>query len=338
MQKPRQMGPNERNGYKCPRVSFQSISAAAAAIEVEAETVMKENHTLPAAIVVFLSYLLRLSSAMVNLRTPSVSFSVLDLPATFALPVNRSGICGALDVAHPLDACSSIRSGLPRVGNARRVRFVLIERGNCSFEDKVKHAKEAGFRAAIVYDNEENHNLMSMLGDGQGILQIHAVFVSKRGGEILKMYAQGEDGECCISPIIEGTAWTVLVISMFSLVIIISVLAILIFIRNHRLQRQRTSYSSTAIRSEAVNDLPCLIFHASCQNNNLTAETCAICLENYNDGETLRVLPCQHEELFAFAQTAMAIESLSLWPSVAHAHASIGRKFIGMNILPLMVV
>jgi E3 ubiquitin-protein ligase RNF13 len=32
---------------------------------------------------------------------------------------------------------------------------VLIIRGGCSFEHKVRRAQKAGFKAAIVFDNEE---------------------------------------------------------------------------------------------------------------------------------------------------------------------------------------
>ncbi|XP_058090890.1 receptor homology region, transmembrane domain- and RING domain-containing protein 1 isoform X2 [Magnolia sinica] len=283
-----------------------------------------KKYSFPVIIIVF--SFVQISSAIVQFKTKSFSFSVIDAPAPFAVPVNRSGICGALYVANPPDACSSIRNNLPSFGNADHVRFALIVRGNCTFEEKVRNTQAAGFRAAIVYDDQDNHNLMSMIGKPRGI-QVHAVFVSRRAGEILKMYAQGKDGECCISPLFEGTAWTVLVISMFSLVIIVSVLAILILSRNNRLQRQRSDHYSPTINAEIVRNLPCVTFHTACQNGNLMAESCAICLEVYRDGETLRVLPCQHALLYWRRHDKSPIISLEFLhggPHFGFVHCSSG--------------
>jgi E3 ubiquitin-protein ligase RNF13 len=39
---------------------------------------------------------------------------------------------------------------------------VLIVRGGCSFEEKVRKAQRAGFKAAIIYDNEDRGTLIAM--------------------------------------------------------------------------------------------------------------------------------------------------------------------------------
>lgn len=75
--------------------------------------------------------------------------------------MNRSGICGPLHLADPLDACSSLRKSFGFEAEADQPRFALIERGNCPFEVKVKHAQAAGFQAAIVYDDADHRNLVS---------------------------------------------------------------------------------------------------------------------------------------------------------------------------------
>ncbi|XP_077231345.1 receptor homology region transmembrane domain ring H2 motif protein 1 [Tasmannia lanceolata] len=244
---------------------------------------------------IFLFSFLPLSSAIVQLKGKSFSFSFIDAPATFAVAVNSSGICGALYVSDPLDACSSLQNA-PIPGDPDRVRFALIERGNCTFEVKVRNAQEAGFRAAVVYDDQENSNLISMIGDSEGIL-VHAVFISKAAGEILRKLARGEEGECCINYLSDETAWTVLVISLISLIIIMSILAIFFFARNRRARQQATSphHFPPTINSQIVDVLPCFTFNTSCSDCKPTAETCSICLEDYKNGETLKVLPCQHE-------------------------------------------
>lgn len=135
-----------------------------------------------------------------------------------------------------------------------------------------------------------------VVGNPQGI-QVHAVFISNSAGETLKLFAQSEKGECCISPLSEGRAWTVLVISIFSLIIILSVFGMLLLARKHRMRRQQVPQHSPHVNCRMVKSLPTVTFTTACQNENRTAATCSICLEDYQDGESLRVLPCRHGKI-----------------------------------------
>lgn len=67
--------------------------------------------------------------------------------------VKESGIGGTVSIAEPLDACSLLTNEIVSSMNGTRYPFVLIIRGGCSFEDKIRRAQAAGFEAAIVYDN-----------------------------------------------------------------------------------------------------------------------------------------------------------------------------------------
>lgn len=138
----------------------------------------------PRLLLLLLAAALRPCSALVRLRASSFSFTFLDAPARFgehripsrsvASPLNRpplsnlhgaagprvggDGICGSLRAADPAEACSPIKNGGGATG---RGAFVLVARGNCSFEDKVRAAQQAGFAAAVVYDDEEKASLYS---------------------------------------------------------------------------------------------------------------------------------------------------------------------------------
>ncbi|RCV32724.1 hypothetical protein SETIT_7G026400v2 [Setaria italica] len=186
----------------------------------------------PRVVLLFLAAALRPCAALVRLHSNSFSFTFLDAPARFGPRVGSDGICGSLRAAEPAEACEPIKDSGGRRGAGRKA-FVLIARGNCSFEGKVRAAQKAGFDAAVVYDDEEKASLYSMVGDSEGI-HIPAIFVSKMAGETLKKFARGEDDECCINSSMDETAGTVL-------------------------------------------------------------EACAICLEDYNNGDMLRHLPCKHE-------------------------------------------
>lgn len=72
--------------------------------------------------------------------------------------VKASGVNGIVYAAEPLNACSPLTinavEGLPSP-------FALVIRGGCAFDEKVKNVQDAGFKAAIVYDNENSGVLVS---------------------------------------------------------------------------------------------------------------------------------------------------------------------------------
>ncbi|RWW16259.1 hypothetical protein GW17_00019867 [Ensete ventricosum] len=243
---------------------------------------------------VSVSFLLCPSDALVHLRSKPFSFTFIDAPARFG------------DFPFPL--LPTLGLGQPKEfanlwwtsscdGGGGDARFVLISRGVCSFEEKVRNAQDGGFEAAIIYDDQEKSSLYSMVGDSAGI-HIHAVFVSKMAGETLKKFARGEKGECCIGSSMDETAGTILVISFVSLVVIIMVLAAFMLARNCRLLRNGVHNQPSSMKREAVEMLPCFTFRTAYLNSKHTAETCAICLEDYRDGDSLRVLPCLHGKLY----------------------------------------
>ncbi|KAJ8764491.1 hypothetical protein K2173_006231 [Erythroxylum novogranatense] len=207
-----------------------------------------------------------------------------------ALGLHSSGICGALRMADPLDACSSLHNHFGS-NETERVKFALAIRGECSFEDKIRNAQEWGFRAVIVYDDRDQKNLIYMMVNPKGI-KVHAVFVSKATGEFLKKYAQEKEVECCIYPSRGGTDWTALAISLISVTVLLVFLVIVLVTPRHWL---RSNFQSKNIDTRMVEALPCFTFWSGRSSDSHCRETCAICLEDYKDGEVLKVLPCQHE-------------------------------------------
>jgi E3 ubiquitin-protein ligase RNF13 len=206
--------------------------------------------------------------------------------------VTKNGICGALYVADPLDGCSPLlHAAASNWTQHRTTKFALIIRGECSFEDKLLNAQNSGFQAVIVYDNIDNEDLIVMKVNPQDIT-VDAVFVSNVAGEILRKYARGRDGECCLNPPDRGSAWTVLAISFFSLLLIVTFLLIAFFAPRHWTQWRGRHTRTIRLDAKLVHTLPCFTFTDSAHHK--AGETCAICLEDYRFGESLRLLPCQH--------------------------------------------
>ncbi|KDP35345.1 hypothetical protein JCGZ_10986 [Jatropha curcas] len=237
-----------------------------------------------------------MTSASVVLIGSNVTLSVDDVEANFAPAVKSSGECGSLSLAEPLDACSELSNKVEKTSNFSSP-YVLIIRGGCSFEEKVRRAQKAGFKAAIVYDDEDDGILVSMAGNSAGI-KIHAVFISKSSGEKLKNYAGLSGMEVWLIPSFENSAWSIMAISFISLLAMSAVLATCFFVRRHRIRRERPHSSHVrefhGMSSRLVKAMPSVIFTAVLEDN-CTSRTCAICLEDYSVGEKLRILPCRHK-------------------------------------------
>nr|KYP51029.1 E3 ubiquitin-protein ligase RNF167 family [Cajanus cajan] len=237
-----------------------------------------------------------MAASKVVLIGSNITLSFDDIEANFAPTIKGSGEYGVLYLAEPLDACTELTNKVEQLPNTSSP-FALVVRGGCSFEEKVRRAQMAGFKAVIVYDNEDGGVLVAMAGNSAGI-RIHAVFVSKASGEILKKYAGLTNVEIWLIPTFENSAWSIMAISFISLLAMSAVLATCFFVRRHRIRRERPRASLVrefhGMSSRLVKAMPSLIFTAVLEDN-CTSRTCAICLEDYCVGEKLRILPCCHK-------------------------------------------
>ncbi|KAJ4843309.1 hypothetical protein Tsubulata_030217 [Turnera subulata] len=236
---------------------------------------------------------IQLSSSTVVLLPSSISFP--DLPAKFSRDVDSSGLCGPLYVADPLDACSPLRNRFQSNQTEEATRLVLIIRGECAFEDKLRNAQNHGFAAAVVYDDIDNRSLVYMMVDPEEF-KIHAVFVSKEAGEVLMEHSKDGEGQCCIYSSRNDKIWTVFAISFITLTVMI-VLLLAAFVTPRRwLYWQRPNVCAKSVDTKMLELLPRFTFSSATSSQCHVGETCAICLEDYRDGEVLRVLPCQHDQ------------------------------------------
>eukprot|EP00246_Nothoceros_aenigmaticus_P002742 TRINITY_DN13604_c0_g1_i1.p1 TRINITY_DN13604_c0_g1~~TRINITY_DN13604_c0_g1_i1.p1 ORF type:complete len:366 (-),score=33.96 TRINITY_DN13604_c0_g1_i1:493-1590(-) len=255
--------------------------------------------TLTGLVLVLLTLFKGRASASIMLVTAgSETLTFPDMEASFAPRIPSSGIIGLLRAANPLDACAPIQN-LSR-SDSNMLPFVVIIRGECTFETKVRYAQSAGYAAVIIFNNLDGHELLTMSGNAAGIT-IHAVFIAKSSGEVLLRYAGDSSVNCYITPAFENTAWSVMAVSFISLLAVSAVLATFFFVRRHRLRHHgwrnfgaSIARDSFGMSSKEVKALPWLVFRST-SGTNSGAETCAICLEDYEAGEKLRVLPCRHE-------------------------------------------
>lgn len=245
-------------------------------------------------VVVFLIAVLGRAHSTVVLITPSnESIPFPDIEASFAPRVSGAGIMGVLYVANPLNACVKLRNLGPM--NENYSPILLVERGGCTFELKVRIAQQAGYEAVIVYNDEDGEELVTMSGDSTSI-HIVAVFVTKETANVLLQYVKDMDTRCYILPAFESTAWSVMAVSFLSLLAVSAVLLTFFFVRRYRIRHFSSRFllnrEARGLSSREVKALPAVTYK-SCDISGTDA--CAICLESYEVGEKLRVLPCHHD-------------------------------------------
>ncbi|GJN01229.1 hypothetical protein PR202_ga18476 [Eleusine coracana subsp. coracana] len=100
----------------------------------------------------------QLGAANVVLMGNNLTLSFDDIEANFAPGVKGTGVNGVVYTAEPLNACTPLTT---KAFKGPPSPFALIIRGGCPFDDKVRNAQDAGFKAAIVYDNENSGVLVS---------------------------------------------------------------------------------------------------------------------------------------------------------------------------------
>ncbi|KAM6216708.1 E3 ubiquitin-protein ligase ZNRF4 [Rhynchocyon petersi] len=237
--------------------------------------------------------LLAPSRAMVRaiLENNSSTVDFADLPALFGIPLAPQGLRGYLMEAKPANACQPIER--PPTGNGSLVAIVLIRRFDCTFYLKVLHAQRAGFEAAIVH-NVHSDDLVSMAHvyeDLREQIAIPSVFVGEAASQDLLVIARCEKsahilllpnasqcGELDCRPVLTMT-WRLG--RVLALLVATTVLRS-VWQRLCGWWCRRPASSSPARQKARVRTFT--------RHDDL----CAICLDEYEEGDQLKILPCSH--------------------------------------------
>ncbi|XP_051930574.1 E3 ubiquitin-protein ligase RNF13 [Hippocampus zosterae] len=210
-----------------------------------------------------------------------------DLSSRFGYRLPSDGLKGFLIDARPANACQPI--GPPPRDNLTGAFVVLIKRFDCNFDIKVLNAQKAGYKAAIVH-NVDSNDLISMGSNDLDIMKqidIPSVFVSEETANSLKEdYLFDKGGRVILMPDfslpLEYYLIPFLIIVGICLILIV-VFMITKFVQDrHRARRSR-------LRKDQLKKLP---IHKYKKGDNY--DVCAICLDEYEEGDKLRVLPCSH--------------------------------------------
>ncbi|KAM9103956.1 E3 ubiquitin-protein ligase ZNRF4 [Megaptera novaeangliae] len=228
--------------------------------------------------------------AVLDGKSSTVDFA--DLPALFGVPLAPEGVRGYLMEARPANACHPIEG--PRPGNGSLGAIVLIRRYNCTFDLKVLHAQRAGFQAAIVY-NVRSDDLVLMVHvyeDLRRQITIPSVFVGEATSQDLRVIVRCDKLAHVLllpdhPPCPDLDCHPMLAIS-WALGCTLALLTTAFFVlrclwnwlwawwARGPVVKARASQRAQVSTFTRLNDL------------------CAICLDEYEEGDQLKILPCSH--------------------------------------------
>jgi len=219
-----------------------------------------------------------------------------DRIAAFGPRLSEEGLTGTLVTAASIDknnlkGCERFKEPI-----VRRDLIILIERGECSFIDKVRNMQAEGFVAVVVGD-PVHKTLITMYatasfffpGDTRDV-KIPSVFVGQEDYDRLIQSSESDKGvlikltkDDILQPLLDVI-----------IVVILSPTIMMIFIyivwRIRRRQRRRQDIAPPQV----VCNLPIKTYYTSRRQENDPTE-CCICLEDYQDKDELRIMPCKHE-------------------------------------------
>ncbi|KAJ1523649.1 hypothetical protein ONE63_001492 [Megalurothrips usitatus] len=219
-----------------------------------------------------------------------VEMEFRDVPSRFGDSLPLQGLEGYLVYADPPLACGPVAPP-PHVANISRPWILLISRGNCSYENKVRHAQASNYQAVIVH-NVNSSDLEPMSATNSTGIYIPSVFVGEHTGTFLRTkYLYNEINPCRHYILInDDMPFNINTHLLLPFATVVGICCVIMFtfmmlkcFQDRRRQRRHR------LPAASLRQIPTSKFMKG-----HPYETCAICLEDYQEGEKLRILPCSH--------------------------------------------
>ncbi|XP_018494398.1 E3 ubiquitin-protein ligase RNF13 isoform X2 [Galendromus occidentalis] len=244
--------------------------------------------------IVFLASLPDWSESYIRVYSGNSNESLLTIEErtsiTYSTPPD-DGALGRLVIAAPVNACTTIPN-VPYPSNDSFSWFLLVRRYDCTFYVKLTNAQRAGYAGVIVYDSDEEHLLARPFGLSD--ISIYAVLISKRDGRTLQQFTYDEGYLLEWYPTTEfnllGYIIPCIIIVLLCIIMISSLVVAQHCARWYRERRRNARYR---LAKKYLKQLPVKKWTKGSPEFE-RYESCSICLDEYQEGDKLRVLPCSH--------------------------------------------
>ncbi|KRZ07638.1 E3 ubiquitin-protein ligase RNF13 [Trichinella zimbabwensis] len=211
--------------------------------------------------------------------------------ATFGLAIVAEEVTMCTLAVEPILACGQLAPAPTHFNSTPFCisgYYAIARRGNCSFAKKAFNAQKAGYSGLFIYNDYDE--VFPMAGDGiyEKKVTIPALMISRTCGLKLINDYPSKDGYGVLIRLwwsynnaLKFLIPLVAVIGV-SFLILLSVVSFRWFRNQQRLQRRR-------LTRRQLKKIPNRKFKKGDEH-----EMCAICLEDFADGDKMRLLPCGH--------------------------------------------
>ena len=209
-------------------------------------------------------------------------------------PNRTESVRGHLSIAEPRNGCSKMKYP-PNIRDKKHSNvtwygwIALIERGDCYFDDKIFNAYNAHFVAIIVYNSDSDilGKVRPHLPVKDGQARLPAVLIGKASANYLMMFKNS--AQYTVVVFMEASSRFSSDIMLPFLIVmglcLLLMIALLVAKWAQGVRRNRKSRLS----KQHLRKIPIRKFVKGEKY-----DVCAICLDEYEEGEKIRVLPCEH--------------------------------------------
>ncbi|XP_019377175.1 PREDICTED: E3 ubiquitin-protein ligase RNF128 [Gavialis gangeticus] len=233
-------------------------------------------------------------------------------------PTNNSTVtdeceCGLYGLNSPLTSAQGL-VGIPKSANLQACDYnteftvtetpwiALIERGNCTFAEKIKLATRRGAEAAVIY-NAPNRGSYTVPMSHVGAGDIVAIMIGNlKGTEILRRIESGLQVSMVIEVGKKQGPWmshySIFFVSVSFFIVTAATVGYFIFYSARRLRlaraQNRRQRQLKAEAKKAIGRLQLRTLKQGDKEIGPDGDSCAVCIEAYKPNEVVRILTCNH--------------------------------------------
>ncbi|NXL93743.1 RN128 ligase, partial [Alectura lathami] len=269
----------------------------------------RENKFSSACLLVIVSVLFKATETI----PVSAFVSLFYFNSTSNRSVSEQCECGLYGISSPLLSAQGIVA-IPKAANLQACDWntqftsteppwiALIERGNCTFAEKIKVAARRGATAAVIYNAPDKGNYAIPMSHISAESIVAIMIGNLKGMEILRRIESGLKVMMVIEVGKKHGPWmnhySIFFVSVSFFIVTAATVGYFIFYSARRFRITRAqSRKQRQLKAEAKKAIGQLQLRTLKQGDKETGpdgDSCAVCIELYKPNEVVRILTCNH--------------------------------------------